>query len=113
MGLMNPADGMAMNHQQQMLGDNSLFERAMALQSEQHKTTMALARASLGLDPNDPRASLGLGTLTPRGGLGLGTMGTRASLGLGTMGTRASLGLGTMGTRRASLGFGPNPPVPA
>ena len=112
MGLMNPADEMAMN-QQQMLGDNSLFERAMALQSEQHQNTMALARASLGLDPNDPRASLGLGTLTPRGSLGLGTMGTRASLGLGTMGTRASLGLGTMGTRRASLGFGSMPARPS
>ena len=112
MGLMNSADGMAMN-QQHMLGDNSLFERAMALQSEQHKNTMALARASLGLDPNDPRASLGLGTLTPRGSLGLGTMGRRASLGLGTMGTRASLGLGTMNNRRASLGFGSMPARPS
>ena len=109
MGLMNPTDGMAMN-----LGDSTLFERAMALQSEQHQNTMALARASLGLDPNDPRASLGLGTLTPRGSLGLGTMGTtRASLGLGTMGPRASLGLGTMGARRASLGFGSMPARPS
>ena len=96
MGLMNPAD-------------SSLFERAMAIQTEQHNNTMALPRASLGLDPNDLRASLGLGTLTPRGSLGLGTMGTRMSLGLGTMGgRRASFGFGPMPTR-ASLGLGTIP----
>ncbi len=107
MGLMNP--GVAMNVGLMNPADSSLFERAMAIQTEQHNNTMALARASLGLDPNDPRASLGLGTLTPRGSLGLGTMGTRMSLGLGTMGgRRSSFGFGPMPTR-ASLGLGTIP----
>ena len=114
MGLMNPGAAMGLMN----TTDSSLFERAMAIQTEQHNTTMALARASLGLDPNDPRASLGLGTLTPRGSLGLGSMGTRMSLGLGTMGgRRSSFGFGPMHTR-ASLGLGtmpmaaPAPPTP-
>lgn len=112
-GLLNPGGaGMAMGPMYPA-DDSSLFERAMALQSEQHKNTMALARASLGLDPYDPRASLGLGTLTPRGSLALGAMDTRrASLGMGTMGRRSSLGFDTM-PARPSLGLGTMPARPS